>query len=181
MKIKIHQPRLNPESSPELMQTAQLIGDFIEYWGFKKVHGRIWVHLFLSKTPLNSRQLVQLLKVSSALVCNSLAELLQYEVILEAGKARNGVLLYTANPNVGRVVAGVLRSRESLLLKKIQTSFKSMSKKIKSAPIDVDLQRVELLGKWIQVAKLYLELGIGFVGTESDPFSVPDKALSLLL
>ena len=183
MKIKNHEPRLKPESFPELKETADLIGEFIQYWGFKKVHGRIWAYLFLSETPLNTRQLVQLLKVSNALVCNSVAELQEYGVIFEAGKGRNGVLLYRANPNVGEVISGVLKGREKVLMERIQECFTRMAKvgKLKTGlPIRIERDRLTLLGEWLVLAQTFLDLGIGFIGTENDPFTRPDKALKLL-
>jgi HTH-type transcriptional regulator, glycine betaine synthesis regulator len=93
MKIKKRETKLKPENFRELLETADLIGDFIEYWGFKKVQGRIWASLFLMSEPLNTRQLMELLNISSFLVSISVAELMKYGVILEAGKGRNGVLL----------------------------------------------------------------------------------------
>ena len=106
MKIKKREPRLRPEEFSQLLEAADLVGDFIQYWGFKKVQGRIWACLFLMNEPLNTRQLVELLGISNSLVSISVAELLRYRVILEVEKGRNGVLLYRANPEVG---PGVVR------------------------------------------------------------------------
>lgn len=183
MRVKSREPRLRPESFPELQRTADLIGEFIEYWGFKRVHGRIWAHLYLSGEALNTRQLVQLLQVSNALVCNSVAELLHYKVILEAGKGRNGVLQYRANPDVGRVVAGVLRSRELKLLAEIQASYDRAAGSPalrKDQPYPVNRERLELLGRWIELARGALALGIGAAGTDFDPFAQPERAMELL-
>ena len=166
MKIKHREPRLKAETFPELRDTADLIGEFIQYWGFKKVHGRIWAYLFLAETPLNTRQLVELLKISNALVSISVAELLKYDVILEAGKGRNGVLLYRANPDVGAVIAGVLRNREQKLLERIQVSARKMATAAparKRLPIPLVEKRMSQLKEWVDLANTYLLTGVEYV------------------
>lgn len=53
---------------PELEDLANEVGDFICYWGFKKIHGRLWTHIYLARVPLDAGQLMQRLKVSKALI-----------------------------------------------------------------------------------------------------------------
>jgi DNA-binding transcriptional regulator GbsR (MarR family) len=166
MKIKKKQTRLKPESFPELRETAGLIGEFIQYWGFKKVHGRIWAYLFLMKTPLSTRHLCELLKISNSLVSISVAELMKYGVISEAGKGPNGVLLYQANPDVGSVIAGVLRNREQKLLRLIQSSAENLPPRSPSpvgSEVRMDAARIKQLAEWVVIANGFLESGIAFV------------------
>jgi DNA-binding transcriptional regulator GbsR (MarR family) len=166
MKVKHHETRLKAESFPALRETADLIGEFIQYWGFKKVHGRIWSYIFLSEEPLNTRQLVDLLKISNALVSISVSELQKYGVILEAGKGRNGVLLYRANPDVGAVIAGVLLNREQKLLGRIQSSVKKMSAvdlAKKKRPIRIAEKRMQLLEEWVEIANTFLQTGVDYL------------------
>ena len=162
MKIKKREPRLRPEEFSQLLEAADLVGDFIQYWGFKKVQGRIWACLFLMNEPLNTRQLVELLGISNSLVSISVAELLRYRVILEVEKGRNGVLLYRANPEVGAVIAGVLRSREQKLLKRIQESSSKLHSSPKAA-LRMSEENIKKLQGWVQLAESFLETGIGFV------------------
>lgn len=166
MKIKKREPRLKPEDFPELLETADLIGDFIQYWGFKKVEGRIWACLFLMDRPLNTRQLTQLLRISNSLVSISMAELLKYNVILATERGRNGVLLYRANPDAGAVIAGVLRQRERLLLQRIQASATKLPRAASAnpnAPAHLSGENAERLTQWVELARSFLEGGIEFV------------------
>ena len=94
MKPKLKQRKLHPSKDPELARLAGVVGQFIEYWGFKEVQGRLWLYLFVSHDPLSSTELAQLLKISPALVTQSVKILLQYQVILTAPKGQNGVLRY---------------------------------------------------------------------------------------
>ena len=47
-----------PSPYPELDELAEFVGEFIQYWGFKRIHGKIWAHLFLSEVPLDATTLV---------------------------------------------------------------------------------------------------------------------------
>jgi DNA-binding transcriptional regulator GbsR (MarR family) len=112
---------------PELEELANEVGDFICYWGFKRIHGRLWTHIYLAKTPLDAGRLMQRLKVSKALISLSLNDLLKFEVILEGEKSPRGTQTYIANPNVLDVILNVLRRRERKMLAKAETSHKMLS------------------------------------------------------
>jgi DNA-binding transcriptional regulator GbsR (MarR family) len=112
---------------PELDELANEVGDFICYWGFKKIHGRIWTHIYLSDQPLDAGQLMQRLKVSKALISLSLNDLLKFEVIRESGKSARGTQTYTSNPDVLDVILNVLRRRERKMLTKAETSHRMLA------------------------------------------------------
>lgn len=107
---------------PELEDVASQIGEFIEYWGFKNVHGRIWTHLFLSDHPLDAGELVDRLHISKALVSMSISDLLEYDVIQIAGKGPRGTVTYRANPDVTTVITNILRKRERRMLSRTSSA-----------------------------------------------------------
>ncbi len=107
----------------ELEELANEVGEFICYWGFKKVHGRLWTHVYLAKEPLDAGQLMQRLRVSKALVSLSINDLLRFEVIVEAGKSVRGTQTYVANPNLIDVIFNVLRRRERKMLARTESAF----------------------------------------------------------
>ncbi len=113
---------------PQLEKLAELIGEFIQYWGFKRVHGRIWTHLFLAHEPLDAGDLIRRLKISKALVSMSLADLLEFNVIVESGKSSRGTLLYRANPAITDVITQVLVQRERKLLERIKMASEDLRK-----------------------------------------------------
>jgi DNA-binding transcriptional regulator GbsR (MarR family) len=181
MKIKKKIPVLKPEYFLELSKFASLVGEFIEYWGFKKVHGRIWTYLFLAREPLSTHDLTQVLKISNPLVSRSISELLKYEVVLEAGKGPNGVLCFRANPNVSGVIATVLKNREKKLLSLIEEKCEKLDgvqkDKISTRP-QINHENLELVKKWVKLCQNYLDLAIALNGTELDPFSNPEGLLN---
>ncbi len=144
---------------PELEDLAEQIGQFIEYWGFKKIHGRIWTHLYLSKDPLDATELRERLKVSKALISMSLADLLEYEVIQELGKGPRGTLVYRANPDVTQVILGVIRKRERKMISQIQAAHRLVAdlKPEDQRAVLLDADRIQSLGTMIQGAQGALE------------------------
>lgn len=135
---------------PEMQELSEQIGEFIHYWGFKRVHGRIWTHLFLSDKPLDSADLVRQMKISKALVSISVHELLEFEVINEAGKSDRKTQLYTVNPDILQVILNVLRGREKRLLNRVTAAQEALDKVSSQDKIDNQISQDRL----VQLKKL---------------------------
>lgn len=145
---------------PEFEDLASQIGDFIEYWGFKKIHGQIWTHVFLSQNPIDATTLVKRLHVSKALVSLAIKDLLKYEVIQVVGQGSRRKVLFQSNPDLTRVIISVLRKRERRMLSTIMSSFKNM-KKLKDedkAEFGIHLEKTEELGQMIENAEQTLDI-----------------------
>jgi DNA-binding transcriptional regulator GbsR (MarR family) len=140
------------QNLPELEYLADLVGEFIQYWGFKKIHGKIWLNLYLSETSLDAAALMAKLNVSKALISISLKDLLDFEVIIEDGLSIDGTRIYSANPDLHTVVTHVLRQREKVMMGKIQAAF-SQLKKISKEDISInkiEFSRVKELDRFIK-------------------------------
>ena len=100
-------------------QLAESVGEFIKYWGFKEVHGKLWVHIYLSEKPVTAKELTQTLGVTKGLVSTALSELIAYQVIekINLGDARSPG--YQSNTDLVNVIYNVLRNRELKLTTKI--------------------------------------------------------------
>lgn len=143
---------MKPGNLPELEYLAGLVGDFIEYWGFKKVHGQIWLHLYLSESPLDAADLMRKLSISKALVSISVNSLLAYNVIQEEGLSANGTRLYSANPDLQSVITCVLRQREKVMMGKIQAAFNQLKQAPKEQMIEgkIEMRRMKDLDRFIK-------------------------------
>lgn len=165
MKFAMPKVAANPERSPdlpELNDLAEQVGEFIAYWGFKKVHGRLWTHLFLSEHPMDAAQFIERLGISKALVSMTLSDLLKHQVILPAGKSARGTDLFVANPDTSGVIMNVLRTREKRMLSRIEAAFrlfKGLPSRDKKA-LSLSESRQEELGTLIQGAQEAIE---GFI------------------
>jgi len=149
--------------APELAEVAEQIGGFIQYWGFKKIHGRIWTHLYLAQEPLDAADLMRRCGISKALASISLRDLLEYQVILETGKTPDGTQGYRANPDITGVIFGVLRAREKKMLSQIQASHRLLKglPGPELAGQRLDPARVNTLGEMIEFAESALEQALG--------------------
>jgi DNA-binding transcriptional regulator GbsR (MarR family) len=144
-------PMKSKKKSPEIDNLCELVGEFIQYWGFKSIHGKIWFHLYLSKTPLDAKDLMQKLSISKALVSISLRDLLIYDVILEDKLSAEGTRTYIANSDVKDVIERVLRGREKVMLGQIKGSFQNLLQ-VTSGELteqDIEIKRVKELEKLI--------------------------------
>lgn len=149
---------------PEMQDLAEQVGEFIHYWGFKRVHGRIWTHLYIAQKPLDAADLVRQMKISKALVSISLRELLEFEVIEEVGKSSRGTHLYRTNPDILKVILSVLRQREKRILSRIHSAQESLEKTSKEdrAAHGMSDQNIAQLGQLVQKAAVGLESFIAF-------------------
>lgn len=134
-----------PPQNSKLTTLSSLVGEFIKYWGFKEVHGRIWVHLYLSKKPLSAKDLMQRLKISKPLVSISIQELLNYQVIQKVGTEFYGTTVYQANPDLFGIIRNVLRSREKVLLAKTRTASLTLSELSQEEQESLGLDREKIV------------------------------------
>lgn len=155
-----------------LNRLAEQIGYFIEYWGFKKIHGQMWTHIYLSSSPISAVELSQKLGVSKALISLSIRDLEAYNLIHQIETDNKKTKLFVANAEIFKVITNVLRSRELLMLKQIQADFEIL--KNQSHPGDsqnLDSSRVDELGNMVTTASDLLENLIAFEAIDPSVFS----------
>ena len=124
---------LNQRSSPEsngddhlhrrVMEVADSIGDFIAYWGFKSIHGRVWTVIALRGEPTTQAQVCQLLGSSRASVSTVVSELVDHGLLKAVDDRRNAP--YVAVFDFWPVVADVLRKREWILLERARLALEA--------------------------------------------------------
>ena len=143
----------------EVQNLADLVGQFIQYWGFKKIHGEIWAHIWLAKTPLDATTLVKRLGVSKALVSLAIKDLIQYDVIRTFSEGDRRKILLIPNKDVHSVIINVLKSRESKLIEQILASQTQLEKcsEDKITLGDIDLQQLESMKTMTIMAQLALD------------------------
>ena len=166
MKKQSKAQKMNKE-----FQTLSLsIGNFIRYWGFRRVHGAIWTQLYLSRDPLSCTQLVKNLKLSKALISPALEELCEYHLIEQVTSSNDKMKNYRAVSNVREVVISILKAREKMMLDKINKHFsKFLGKNSKNALFDQG--RIQNMQEMILSANMMLE----FIMSENELFKFPTQ------
>lgn len=161
----------------KLKELENLVGDFMTYWGFKKIHGRIWVHLYTSTEPLDTIELMKRLKVSKGLMSLAVRELLKYNVIETQNVGRHGSVFYKANPNLLQVITDVLREREAEMLKDTENCLNEIlsHKKTEFAENNLDQEKLENVLKLTESAHSTLQLLLLQQITEKNQNSIQIK------
>jgi DNA-binding transcriptional regulator GbsR (MarR family) len=137
------------------------VGDFIRYWGFRRIHGEIWSVLYLSETPLSGIEIVNLLKVSKALVSPALKELEDEGLIQRVPSENSKVKRYAASEDVVTVIKGVLKRREKPMLDKVGKSYAALSAStVSNSGFRAD--RLERMGAMIETAQFGLQALLAF-------------------
>ena len=94
MKSKDQNKDRATTSQKNLQKLSLSIGNFIRYWGFRRIHGAIWTQLYLSKTPLSCTDLTSRLGLSKALISPALDELCKFKLIFEAPAPNEKTKIY---------------------------------------------------------------------------------------
>lgn len=141
---------MKKQTEKQLAALSGAVGDFIRYWGFRRIHGEIWTQVYLSAEPLSGVELTERLGVSKALVSPALKELQEHKLILvqpEDGKTKR----YFANPDVFEVIREVLQKREILLIDEAAKCFGKVDACDDPA---LNKDRLNRLGQMINFAQL---------------------------
>lgn len=162
------------ESIPELDEVAQSIGQFIEYWGFKEIEGKIWTHIFLSDRALCAQDLMDRLGVSKGLISISVKRLLDFEVIRVDYTRSKRTQYFQINEDVTTVIKQVLRSRERKMMGEIKSRSEMLSTLSPAQSKGINYNRVKFLIKMISVGQKILDAII--FTTEKLPSMVFGKA-----
>jgi len=151
----------NVSQSAGLLRLAEGIGDFIRYWGFRRVHGQLWTLIYLSHAPLSGVELSRKLGVSKALVSPALRELEHHNLIEQVAASDQKTKRYRANPEVFAVIKKILVGRELPLVHRIQSEVSLMRKQCAGSPSgthDLQVDRLDALEMWVDAANLVLTL-----------------------
>lgn len=146
-----------PTKTPQEMKNLALkVGQFMQYWGFKRIHGAIWAHVFLSKEPVDATQLVKSLGVSKALVSLAIKDLVEYDVIRRSGRGDGRKILLETNPDVLTVITNVLKKREQLLISETLDACEKLKLAQQDGRVAVDPDRLAEMDELIKTAQLAL-------------------------
>lgn len=148
--------------APEIKELEDLVGNFMQYWGFKKIHGRIWTHLYTSTEALDSQSLMSRLKVSKGLMSIAIRDLLEYEVIMPVSTGKHGVTFYQANPDLMGVITNVLRKREAVMLSSVLACTERIASinQYEVARANIDIKKIENIKNMTQSAQGLLTMFI---------------------
>lgn len=104
------------ETSPDLTEWEALVvdavGTVIEFWGFKRSHGRLWALLYLRGEALTALELQEALGASKGAISMITRELEQWGVIKRTRSPSDAAWRFDAETNLMRMVRRVIEDRE---------------------------------------------------------------------
>jgi DNA-binding transcriptional regulator GbsR (MarR family) len=106
---------------------AEQVGTLMEFWGFKRILGRIWTVLYLAESPMTAADIGTALGISASAVSVSLGELRRWGVVNEAvgvGPGKGRAQRWRAETDTWAMVSNVLRQRELPLVQRFEETLK---------------------------------------------------------
>lgn len=139
--------------TPDLYRACEAVGQVMELWGFKRIHGMIWTYIFLQPHPVSAREIREGLGISSGLVSMTLQELQHWDVVHRHSPPGERKDYYRAEFNVGKPILKVLREREYYQIGVMLDTLKGVRAELAS-----DSHAREQLDALIRVGELGLSL-----------------------
>lgn len=99
---------------------CESVGDVIEFWGFKRNHGRVWALLYLRNKPMPALSLQQELSLSKGAVSMITTDLEQWGVIGRVRQAGKQAWHYVAEDDFFAMIRRVLRDREISVIERVE-------------------------------------------------------------
>lgn len=125
------------------VRACDAVGAFIESWGFRSIHGRVWTLLALTNAPLSQAEMAELLGVSRSLVHLAVSELGGFGLVRTVSDRRNTP--YVAVLDVWPVIIEVLRTREWMLIERARLALEALRIEVRGNPAAYNPDRIELL------------------------------------
>jgi HTH-type transcriptional regulator, glycine betaine synthesis regulator len=115
---------LMPSREAELLhEVADAIGSLMEFWGFKRIMGRIWTLLYLRDEALSASELCEELAISTGAASMTLSELEHWGVVRRSRQPGDRREYFEAETDIWRMVSRVLRERELLQIERALETF----------------------------------------------------------
>jgi len=96
------------------------VGDVIDFWGFKRNHGRVWALLYLRGEALSAVEIQEILELSKGAVSMITRELEQWNVIRRVRLPKTSSWHFAAETDLMHMISRVIRERESGVIHRVK-------------------------------------------------------------
>ncbi|UJR80511.1 HTH-type transcriptional regulator [Sandaracinus amylolyticus] len=169
--------------SPAERIVSEAIGRLMEFWGFKRNMGRVWVVLHLSDEPLTSRDLRERLVLSSGSVSMTLNELQRWGVVKRVWVQGSRAEHFAAENSLWKMVSRVLRERELVEIHEAILAFEEGLQALaeQTPRDDVERRRLAMQKERVEELLEVARLGRGLLEALVSTARVDATALAKLL
>lgn len=131
--------------------TVEAVGNVIEFWGFKRNHGRVWALLYLRDEPLTAAEIERELELSKGGVSMLLRDVERWGVIQRVRLPQDTVWRYEAETDMVRMVTRVIEERESAFIGRIRADLEEARRLAREA--GVTSERLSRLERMVTLAE----------------------------
>ena len=119
------QPTSDELRAQATAMVAEMMGELVEFWGFKASMGRVWATLYLSSSPLPADRIADITGLSAGAVSMALSDLAQWGLVERVPVAGERRRYYQADTDVWEVIRRIVRERELRLVARAIERFAS--------------------------------------------------------
>ena len=141
-----------------LVDACDAVGEFIEYWGFKATHGRVWLLLAIHREPLAQKELMRMLELSRGTISTVVADLVEHGLVEAVSDHRNAP--YRAKTEFWPTIATVLKQREAGLIRRAHEALSSLLSTLEGDELQdiYDVERIRGLVNLSEMAQRFVQL-----------------------
>lgn len=141
-----------------LHEVADGVGALMEFWGFKRVMGRVWTLLYLRGDALSAAELCEQLSISSGAASMALSELEHWAVVRRIRRQGDRREYFEAETDIWKMISRVLRERELQQIDRVLEVFDRAREKLRAMATGSERNRLEemleRLGKLADLARV---------------------------
>ena len=139
-------------------EVADAVGALMEFWGFKRVMGRVWALLYLRGDALSASELCDQLSISSGAASMALTELEHWAVVRRIRRAGDRREYFEAETDIWKMISRVLRERELAQIERALEVFERVRQKLRTLPAPGERSRLDdiadRLGKLVDLTRV---------------------------
>lgn len=152
------------------------MGDMIEFWGFKRVHGRVWTLLFLSSSPLSAARIGSELQLSTGSVSMALNEMEHWGFAHRISGRGHRQHLYAAETNLWKMLVRVVTMRELHQLDRLILLLQDTANILRASSAGTASEKVE---RRFAISQLERLITVAECGREAFRIAFGEKPLDL--
>lgn len=115
-RVNAAAPQTSQRAHAEL-EVAETVGRLMQFWGFKRVMGKLWTALYLSAEPITAAELGARLELSAGAVSMGLTELERWGCVQRTTRPGDRHDYFAAEADIWKMVRTVLSTRELALIR----------------------------------------------------------------
>lgn len=151
-----------PVSSLPLWEAlvTDAVGDVIEFWGFKRNHGRVWALLYIRGEPMTARQIREGLELSKGAVSMITRDLVDWDVLRRVHRPGSSAWAFVAEVEFMEMITRVIERREGKLVSRVATDLRdarNLARQADEAAEEV-VERIERMERLAGLMKQALQI-----------------------